>query len=226
MNDDDRRIVHAEWDDELDAAELAALDTQAAADPALAAYRAEMRALHDDLRALGDETPKVPPLDLGALAETEPPSGVGLPWWMIAAAAAAALIAAGVYYSSRTPAPDAYEEALTAAAPEVAPAFPSNQPARPDAPVEAPQTGPETIAFRMMAPEAKIVAVAGDFNGWKPEALTMTRSSDGIWVAQAALPPGRYAYMYVVDGDWMTPPDAKRTQDDGFGSRNAVIDVL
>ncbi len=218
MIDDDRLQIHAEWDDELDAAERAALDARVAADPELARYREEMRALRGDLRALGDDVPTAPPLDFDALAESAPPSGVGLPWWLAATAAAAAalLIALGIS-GSRDSAPDAYEEALTAAAPEVA-AFPSNQPARP--------ADPGSVAFRMEAPAARTVAVAGDFNGWKPEALTMKRGPDGAWVARAALPPGRYAYMYVVDGDWTTPPDAARTQDDGFGSRNAVIDVL
>ncbi|MEZ4430944.1 MAG: glycogen-binding domain-containing protein [bacterium] len=82
------------------------------------------------------------------------------------------------------------------------------------------------MAFRLAAPAATVVAVAGDFNGWRPDALTMTRTPDGEWLARADLPPGRYAYMYVVDGQWTTPPDAPRTQDDGFGSTNAIIDVL
>lgn len=221
MNDDDRLLIHAEWDDELDATGQAALEARAAADPGLARRREEMQALRRDLRALGDDMPAVPPLDFDALADSAPPSGIVLPWWMAAtvaaAAAAAVLIALGIS-SSRDTTPDAYERALTAAAPDVAPAFPSNQPARP--------ADPGTVAFRIEAPEARTVAVAGDFNGWKPETLAMRRGPDGAWVARAALPPGRYAYMYVVDGDWTTPPDASRTQDDGFGSQNAVIDVL
>jgi hypothetical protein len=106
--------------------------------------------------------------------------------------------------------------------------FPSTVPATPgDAPTESPATAaPEAISFRIDAPDAARVTVAGDFNGWQPEALTMTRAPDGAWLARASLPPGRYAYMYIVDGQWTTPPDAARTQDDGFGSQNAIIDIL
>jgi len=52
MNDDDRLHLHAEWDDELDAAGRAARAARAAAEPAVARYRDEMRALRAALRAL------------------------------------------------------------------------------------------------------------------------------------------------------------------------------
>ena len=46
------------------------------------------------------------------------------------------------------------------------------------------------------------------------------------WVATLLLPPDSYEYMFVVDNDtWVSDPLALTTRDDGFGSRNAVLDL-
>ena len=37
------------------------------------------------------------------------------------------------------------------------------------------------------------------------------------------LPKGRYEYMFVIDGAWVTDPNAIGHVDDGFGNRNAVL---
>jgi hypothetical protein len=72
---------------------------------------------------------------------------------------------------------------------------------------------------------AETVTVVGDFNDWDPDA-TPLRRVNGIWSTMLALPPGTYEYMFVVDGGrWETDPLALRTRDDGFGGRNAVLDV-
>jgi hypothetical protein len=40
------------------------------------------------------------------------------------------------------------------------------------------------------------------------------------------LEPGRYEYQFVVDGrEWIGDPFASEQNADGFGSRNAVLDV-
>jgi 1,4-alpha-glucan branching enzyme len=69
------------------------------------------------------------------------------------------------------------------------------------------------------------VAVAGDFNGWRTDdALLDDADGDGTFVGTLRLPPGSYAYMFVVDGDrWVTDPFAGTYRDDDFGHRNAVI---
>jgi anti-sigma factor RsiW len=69
------------------------------------------------------------------------------------------------------------------------------------------------------------VSVAGTFNGWDPESTTMRREG-GVWVVQLMLPPQTYEYMFVEDGrQWVTDPLATQTRDDGFGRRNAVLDL-
>lgn len=69
------------------------------------------------------------------------------------------------------------------------------------------------------------VAVAGSFNGWKTGKIAMRQQGE-TWTATLILPPGSYEYMFVEDdARWVTDPRAPRTRDDGFGGRNAVLDV-
>jgi hypothetical protein len=64
------------------------------------------------------------------------------------------------------------------------------------------------VQFMLTAPAASRVALAGDFNGWDPHDIAMTRDSrDGRWVVTLALAPGRHNYAYVVDDtQWVRDP--------------------
>lgn len=90
-------------------------------------------------------------------------------------------------------------------------------------------SGQETkvyVRLVLLQPEARSVSVAGDFNGWNPGQTKMERSEGGMWTATIALKPGRYQYMFVVDGkQWIADPFAVDGTGDGFGSQNAVLDV-
>lgn len=69
------------------------------------------------------------------------------------------------------------------------------------------------------------VAVAGTFNDWNPEATTMVKRGE-VWVVQMLLPADTYEYMFVEDGQrWVTDPLAAQARDDGFGRKNAVLDL-
>lgn len=83
------------------------------------------------------------------------------------------------------------------------------------------------VQFAFADPTAETVTVAGDFNGWDPEATALRDTDgDGIWTGLIALRPGMHKYMFVVNGEkWVTDPEAERYVDDGFGMRNAVIAV-
>ena len=76
--------------------------------------------------------------------------------------------------------------------------------------------------------EASSVALAGDFNGWNPERhLLRDPDGDGVWTGLFPLPPGIHKYMFLVDGErWETDPRAERYVDDGFGMRNAIVNVM
>jgi 1,4-alpha-glucan branching enzyme len=82
-----------------------------------------------------------------------------------------------------------------------------------------------TVRLTFRAPEAHSVAVAGDFNKWKTNVDEMQQNG-GMWSIDLKLKPGVYTYSFVIDGkSWVPDPGAKTFQDDGFGSRNAVLRV-
>jgi anti-sigma factor RsiW len=87
---------------------------------------------------------------------------------------------------------------------------------------------PQTVLARLelRAPQARSVAVAGDFNGWRPEATPLRRGEGGLWTVGVPLAPGRrYEYQFVVDGEWVADPAAGARAEDGFGGENAVLEL-
>ena len=80
--------------------------------------------------------------------------------------------------------------------------------------------------FRLRASGAQRVALVGDFNAWDPQVQPMRLAGDGWWETEMTLPAGSYLYAYWVDGVLVTPPDAQRSVDDGFGGRNGLHEVL
>jgi hypothetical protein len=86
---------------------------------------------------------------------------------------------------------------------------------------------PVLVRLVVLQPEARSVHAVGDFNGWDPARTSLQQVSSGVWSVTLPLTPGRYEYMFVVDGQrWVGDPAAIEQADDGFGSRNAVLEVL
>ena len=83
------------------------------------------------------------------------------------------------------------------------------------------------FSLRINDSKAHTVAIAGDFNGWDPQAnLLEDPEGDGIWTGTLKLEPGRYEYMFVLDGEkWFPDPNALRYVKDGFGNRNAILEI-
>ncbi len=82
---------------------------------------------------------------------------------------------------------------------------------------------PEPTRFTLAAPEAATVSLAGSFSDWTP--IPMSRDDRGDWRVELTLPAGIYEYIYLIDGQPLTPPEATRRQDDGFGGENGVLVV-
>ena len=64
------------------------------------------------------------------------------------------------------------------------------------------------VDFFYHAPEAKSVALIGDFNGWQPNGHPMTRRPDGGWSIRVELPHGHHQYLFLVDGKPTLDPNA------------------
>jgi hypothetical protein len=82
------------------------------------------------------------------------------------------------------------------------------------------------VVFRVRAAGAARVVVMGSFNGWSAGATRLRPVGDGWWEARIRLEPGTYEYVYVIDGETTTPPEAKITVNDGFGGLNGIIEIL
>ena len=83
------------------------------------------------------------------------------------------------------------------------------------------------VVFSIEAPGAASVYLAGEFNGWDPSAQKMEDpDGDGVFTTTLDLDPGRYAYKFVIDGNWKEDPKAGAFVDDGFGGKNSVVEVL
>jgi chromosome partitioning protein len=73
------------------------------------------------------------------------------------------------------------------------------------------------------------VRIAGDFNGWVPDkgVRSLIESQGGlrVWTKILQLPPGRYQYRYVVDGEWREDPSNPEGVESNVGGRNSILVV-
>lgn len=72
--------------------------------------------------------------------------------------------------------------------------------------------------------EAQVVVVAGTFNNWNESQLLFAREGDE-WVCRVDLSAGRYAYKFIVDGNWLLDPANPDTEEDAYGNLNSVLVV-
>jgi hypothetical protein len=85
---------------------------------------------------------------------------------------------------------------------------------------------PSVVTFVLVAPRARSVALAGDFDGWDRARLPMQRQPSGLWTLDVPLAPGRYRYSFVVDGvRFVADPSAPPAVDDDFGQPTSVVTV-
>ncbi len=84
----------------------------------------------------------------------------------------------------------------------------------------------ERVVFILEAPEAQRVHVTGTFCDWQTNFCALKRGREGIWRASLALPPGRYEYRFLVDGEWRDDPTCTERVPNPFGTENCVLHVL
>jgi hypothetical protein len=117
---------------------------------------------------------------------------------------------------------------IKAAAPETAQPVPVQSPAPavaqpPAAKSQSPK--PARVSLELVEPAAQRVYVAGSFNEWKPDTTPLMALGNGRWKGDLKLGPGRYEYLFVVDGQWRPDPNARETAQNPFGGRNSVVMV-
>src|SRR4029078_5393849 len=87
---------------------------------------------------------------------------------------------------------------------------------------------PQRIQFVLVAPDAKKVAVVGDFNGWDAAHVgyQAQHRGGGVWAVTAPVPVEHHRYSFVVDDSvWVADPTAPRVADNDYGVANSAIVV-
>ena len=84
---------------------------------------------------------------------------------------------------------------------------------------------PVKIRIQFHDQQAHEVCIAGTFNDWRSATAPKINVAPGEWVKELTLPPGRYEYRFVVDGQWRTDPAASECVPNGYGDCNCVLIV-
>jgi hypothetical protein len=72
--------------------------------------------------------------------------------------------------------------------------------------------------------DAHIVVLSGSFNYWNQSQFVFGREGDE-WICRIDLEPGKHAYKFIVDGNWILDPVNPNTEDDDYGVKNSVFIV-
>lgn len=101
--------------------------------------------------------------------------------------------------------------------------------------VRSPERGPEGVVFRYRAPSARVVQVAGSWDtnfflrgrDWTSDTrvgLLQDSDHDGVWELLLPLAPGRYEYLFLVDGRfWELDPANPERAPDGHGGAVSLL---
>jgi hypothetical protein len=128
------------------------------------------------------------------------------------------LVAASIALFAAIGAIRAFDDIQVATKPMVTALFPSTSAPKP----------PQRVQFVLVAPDAKKVAVVGDFNGWDADhaGYQAQHRGGGVWSVTAPVPVGHHRYSFVVDDSvWVADPTAPRVVDNDYGVTNSAIVV-
>jgi 1,4-alpha-glucan branching enzyme len=81
------------------------------------------------------------------------------------------------------------------------------------------------VNFICNAPNAKAVALVGDFNHWDPAANLMKQMPDRSWLLTVELKHGHHRYAFLVDGVLTLDPRAQGITRNDKGERVSLVPV-
>jgi 1,4-alpha-glucan branching enzyme len=65
--------------------------------------------------------------------------------------------------------------------------------------------------------------VSTPFNRWKPDKHKMKKNTQGEWTRTVIIPPGKYEYKFLIDGEWKEDPKNSQICSNCFGTLNSVF---
>jgi hypothetical protein len=94
-------------------------------------------------------------------------------------------------------------------------------------PAAAPTGQTIPVQFVLVAPEARSVAVVGDFNNWGlNDTALVAENHNGVWSVSAPVHTGVHRYAFLVNGkQWVADPTAPRAAGDDFGQPSSALVV-
>jgi 1,4-alpha-glucan branching enzyme len=81
------------------------------------------------------------------------------------------------------------------------------------------------VNFVCRAPEARGVALVGDFNQWNPASHPMKQGPDKAWTLQVELKHGHHRYAFLVDGALALDPNAQGITRNDRNERVSLMSV-
>lgn len=87
------------------------------------------------------------------------------------------------------------------------------------------QAAGETVRFKLDAPAARSVYLAGEMSDWESGKRAMTRDASGRWSLELDLAPGQWLYKLIVDGHWIADPGHADRDADGRGGEHSFVFV-
>ncbi|MCZ8214903.1 MAG: alpha-amylase family glycosyl hydrolase, partial [Cyclobacteriaceae bacterium] len=88
-------------------------------------------------------------------------------------------------------------------------------------PVQQSRFYTKTFTYKGLAKEVKI---KGEFNGWNANQTILTLSNE-VFQSTLNLKPGRYQYLFVIDGREIRDPENKDSVENGMGGWNSVLQL-
>lgn len=88
-------------------------------------------------------------------------------------------------------------------------------------PVQQSRFYTRTFTYKGLAKEVKI---KGEFNGWNANQTILTLSNE-VFQSTLNLKPGRYQYLFVIDGREIRDPENKDSVENGMGGWNSVLQL-
>ena len=81
------------------------------------------------------------------------------------------------------------------------------------------------VIFSLDFSGANEVILMGDFNKWDPMVHSMKKDGNGFWTKSIMIPPGKYEYKFLIDGQWKEDPGNEQACLNCFGTMNSILDL-
>ena len=83
----------------------------------------------------------------------------------------------------------------------------------------------QEVTFSLENTDANEDFLMGGLNEWNSKTHPMKNDGNGTWFRDVAIPPGKYEYKFLVDGQWKEDPQNEQLSLNFYGTYNNIINV-